>query len=340
VLVDFRRDYTEQEVLQKTFGLPIEFAPGSQWSYSDSGYVVLGPLIHNVAGKFYGDFLQERVFRPLGMSSTRVISEADIVPGRAAGYRLDNGALKNQEWVAPSLNTTADGGLYSTVLDMAKWDIALSGEVILKRSSLAQMWTPVRLEKGATYPYGFGWGVREQRGHTVIEHGGYWQGFRAYISRYVDDQLSVIVLANLADAPVWVIAHTAAGLLQPDLALPDARAPRVDPTPQRVPMLKETLAAWGSYRSSPTMGAGLRGAWSGTAEEVSDRRQTRDRLAKLQTFDFLAEDDVKERHYERRGELIRRILYYGTRAGDEVGLYRFYLTETDGVADFAWSVSP
>ena len=342
VLVDLRRDYTEQELLQNAFRLPIEFAPGSEWSYSNSGYLVLGVLIHNVTGKFYGDLLQERIFGPLGMKSTRIITEADIVPDRAAGYRLEKGVLKNQEWVAPSVNTTADGSLYLTVLDLAKWDVALSREEVLKRPSLAQMWTPVRLANGSTYPYGFGWGLGEQRGHTLIEHGGSWQGFRAQISRYVDDHLSVIVLANLAEAPVGVIAHTAAGLLAPDLALPlpGRQSPPPDPRPQRTSVLKETLAAWGSYRSSPTMAAGLRAAWSGTAAEVSDRRSTRDRLAKLQSFDFLAEDDLKGRHYDRRGELIRRILYYGTGAGDELGLYRFYLTETDTVADFTWSASP
>lgn len=339
-LVDLRRDYTEQELVQKAFSLPIEFAPGSQWSYSNSGYLVLGALIHNVTGKFYGDFLQERIFGPLGMGSTRIISEADIVPDRAAGYRLENGVLKNQEWVAPSVNTTADGSLYLTVLDLARWDIALSREELLKRTSLAQMWTPARLANGSTYPYGFAWALGEQRGHTLIEHGGSWQGFRAHIARYVDDHLSVIVLANLAEAPVGVIAHTAAGLLAPDLALPGRLAPRPDPKPQRTAMLKEALAGWGSFRFSPTMAAGLRAAWSGTAAEVSDRRSTSDRLAKLQSFEFLAEDDLKERHHERRGELIRRVVYYGTAAGDEAGLYRFYLTETDSVADFTWSSLP
>ena len=339
-LVDLRRDYTEQELVQKAFSLPIEFAPGSQWSYSNSGYLVLGALIRSITGKFYGDFLQEKIFGPLGMESTRIISEADIVPNRAAGYRLEKGVLKNQEWVAPSVNTTADGSLYLTVLDLAKWDIALSREEILKRPSFAQMWTPARLENGSTYPYGLAWGLGEQRGHTLIEHGGSWQGFRAHIARYVDDQLSVIVLANLAGAPVEVIAHTVAGLLDPDLALPGGQASRPDPKPQRTAMLKETLAGWGSYRSSPTMAAGLRAAWSGTAAEVSDRRSTSDRLAKLQSFDLLAEDDLKGRRYERRGEVIRRILYYGTSAGDEAGLYRFYLTETDSVADFTWSRLP
>jgi CubicO group peptidase (beta-lactamase class C family) len=80
--------------------------------------VLLGILLHRVSGKFYGDFLNEHIFGPLGMQSTRVVSEADIVPHRAAGYRLANDTLKNQEWVSPSLNTTADGSLCVTVLDL------------------------------------------------------------------------------------------------------------------------------------------------------------------------------------------------------------------------------
>ena len=94
---------------------PLGFAPGEKWSYSNLGYVTLGILIDKVSGEFYGDLLQKRVFAPLGMSHTRVINEADIIPNRAAGYRLKDGTLKNQEWVAPRLNTTADGSLYFTI---------------------------------------------------------------------------------------------------------------------------------------------------------------------------------------------------------------------------------
>src|SRR5262245_27964404 len=84
---DTRKDYTEDEMLQQAYALPLDFPPGTRWNYSNTGYVVLGILIHKVTGKFYGDFLAERVFRPLGMESTRIISEEDIIPNRAAGYR-------------------------------------------------------------------------------------------------------------------------------------------------------------------------------------------------------------------------------------------------------------
>src|SRR6476660_7860431 len=162
---DLRRDYTEDELFQRIKATSLALQPGEKWSYSNLAYVMLGVLIHKVSGKFYGDFLQERVFKPLEMSTARVISEADIVPNRAAGYRMADGELKNQNWVSPTLNTTADGALYLTVYDLAKWDAALYTEKLLKRSSLDQMWTPVKLNDGKTYPYGFGWALNVVRGH-------------------------------------------------------------------------------------------------------------------------------------------------------------------------------
>lgn len=204
---DFRRDYTEAELLKKAQAIPLAFAPGEKWSYSNIGYVTLGILIGKVSGRFYGEFLQERIFKPLGMTSTRIINEADIVPNRAAGYRMVKGELKNQEWVSPSMNTTADGSLYLTVLDVAKWDAALYTQRLLKRSSLDQMWTPVKLNNGNTRPYGFGWAFGDVGGHKVIEHGGAWQGFTSHIARYADEKLTIIVLTNRAGANPGNIAH-------------------------------------------------------------------------------------------------------------------------------------
>ena len=175
--VDFRKDYTEDDLLKVLMKLKPEFSPGEKWSYSNSGYMLLGFLIHKVSGKFYGDVLEDRVFGPLGMDTAQVISEADIIPNRAAGYELDKEKLKNQDWVAPTLNTTADGALYFTVLDMAKWDEGQYGTKLLSKESFKQMWTPVRLNNQTSFPYGFGWGFDYQRGYRIIEHGGHWQGF-------------------------------------------------------------------------------------------------------------------------------------------------------------------
>jgi CubicO group peptidase (beta-lactamase class C family) len=213
---DLRRDYTEEELLQQVMAIPLAFAPGEKQSYSNLGYWTLGFLIHKVTGKFYGDFLQERIFVPLGMSTTRVISEADIVTNRAGGYLLVKGQLNNQDWVSPSLKTTADGSLYLTVHDAAKWDAALYTDKLLRRSSLEQMWTPVKLNSGKTHNYGFGWFLLSFRGQRIIEHGGSWQGFKSHILRYPEGGLTVVVFANLAQAKTDKIAHAVAAIYKPE----------------------------------------------------------------------------------------------------------------------------
>ena len=219
-LIDLRADYTEEQLVQKFAGAALDFSPGEKWSYSNSGYVILGVLIHRVTGQFYGDVLQQRIFRPLGMSATRIISEADIVPNRSAGYLLIKGEIKNQSWVSPTLNTTADGALYTTVLDMAKWDAALYGNTLLRKSSFEEMWSPVHLRDGKTYPYGFGWRVRDVHGHHLLEHSGSWQGFSTHIARYVNDKLSFVVLTNLDEehAQPSRIAHRLAAIYVPEVA--------------------------------------------------------------------------------------------------------------------------
>jgi CubicO group peptidase (beta-lactamase class C family) len=206
---DMRRDYTEAQLLKIVAGIPLAYTPGTSWSYSNLGYLTLGIVIYKVTGKFYGDFLQERIFQPLGMNTTRIMSEADIVPNRSAGYRLVKGELKNQEWVSPTLNTTADGALYFSIRDLAKWDAALYTEKLLKRSSLEQMWTVTKLKNGQPNSghYGFGWFIETENGHHIVEHEGAWQGFETQISRYVSDNLTVVVLTNLDQAKPDVIAH-------------------------------------------------------------------------------------------------------------------------------------
>jgi len=211
---DFRKDWTEAELLKMVEGIPLAYPPGTNWAYSNLGYLTLGILIHRVTGEFYGDFLQQRIFRPLDMSTTRIISEADIIPNRAAGYRLVKGELKNQEWVAPAINTTADGSLYFSILDLAKWDAALYAERLLKRSSLQLMWTPALLKDGKPNKagYGFGWFIENRHGHRVISHDGAWQGFKTSIARYLDDRLTVAVLTNLAEAEPGTIAKHVANI--------------------------------------------------------------------------------------------------------------------------------
>ena len=214
---DYVQNWTEDQLLAKAKAMPLDFQPGTKWSYSNVGYVVLGIMVSKISGKFYGDFLQERVFKPLGMTTTRIISEADIIPNRAAGYRLVRGELKNQEWVSPTMNTTADGSLYWSILDLIKWDAALTKRAVLKPTSWDSVYSPAKLANGSTYPYGFGWGLGKVNGRRVIEHSGAWQGFKTDIARYVDDGVTIIVLANLAQADPVGLAHGIAEAVSPEL---------------------------------------------------------------------------------------------------------------------------
>ncbi|HJS59731.1 MAG TPA: serine hydrolase domain-containing protein [Vicinamibacteria bacterium] len=333
--IDMRRDYTEAELLKAMMKLPLEFEPGTQWSYSNSGYLILGLLTSKLAGKHWGEFQKERIFDPLGMATTRVISEKDIVKNRAAGYVLDDKReLKNQDWVASSLNTLADGSLYFTVKDLAAWETALHARRFLKPASFEAWWTPAPLKDGTTFPYGFGWAIVEQRGQHVIGHGGSWQGFRTAILRYVDQGLTVIVLANLAEAEPETMAQEIAGLLDPALKLPDASRTAEDPDPGRAAKLRSVLAAWADSRQSPEMAKGLAGTQSGSAREAGDRARTGERLKALTAFRYLGADDLSQKPLTWRGESVTRIVYYALDTKEARHVYRFYLTQDGRVADF------
>lgn len=236
---DFRKDYTEDDLLKRAKEVPTAFAPGEKWAYSNLGYVTLGIIIHKVSGKFYGDYLKERVFTPLGMTTARVITESDIVPNRSAGYTLRSGEVKNQSWVSPSLNTTADGALYLTLHDMIKWDEALTAGKLLSKTGFEAMWTPVKLNDGTLHPYGFGWALRKINGKPVIEHGGAWQGFKAHVARYPDSKLTVIVFANLAQANQARLANGIAAIVDPELK----EKPIADPDPAFTARTRELFQA-------------------------------------------------------------------------------------------------
>ena len=238
--VDLRRDYTEDQMIDFFKKVPPAFPPGERWNYSNVGYVMLGILIRKVTGKFYGDFLREKIFGPTRMTTARIISEADIVPNRAAGYRVLNGEIKNQEWVSPSTNTTADGSLYFSILDLAKWDAALYTDEPLKQSTLARVWEPVRLNNGVVTNYGFGWFTGSFHNHRVVFHGGSWQGFKSFIMRFLDDRRTIILLANSSNTLEFKLARGLAAVFYPEFILPKSRALGED-DPQTVALVRRLL---------------------------------------------------------------------------------------------------
>jgi CubicO group peptidase (beta-lactamase class C family) len=239
--MDYRKDYTEAELEKMAYGLTLEFPAGARWNYSNTGYVMLGIIARKASGKFYGDLLKERVFAPLGMRTARVISEADIVPNRADGYRLVRGELKNQDWVAPQLNTTADGSLYLSLQDLIAWDKGLRARALLKPESWNQIFGQARLSSGNPYPYGFGWTIDSIGGRLRIHHGGAWQGFKSYIARYMADDLTIIALGNLAQFDPNGFVDGVAKILNPTLAVPELK-PIEDREPAVRTRLQEILA--------------------------------------------------------------------------------------------------
>jgi len=250
--VDLRRDYTEDEYFAFIKNSSLIYQTGAKWDYSNIGYVTLGALVRKVTGKFYGDFLQERVFQPLGMKTARVISEADIILNRAAGYRLVNGDLKNQEWVSPSTNTTADGSFYFTILDLVKWDAALDTDKPLKQSSLAQMWMPVKLRDGTQKAYGFGWHTDKMHGHRIVYHGGAWQGFKSFIVRFPDDKLTIIFFANLRQTTEFRLARGLIANFYPEFALPLAQ-PLEDREPNVTASVRRVLLQFAKGAADPNL---------------------------------------------------------------------------------------
>lgn len=218
-VVDFHREYSESQLASAYLAQSLQFKPGTKWSYCNACYDLLGFLIHRVSGQFYGDFLRQRIFAPTGMTTARVFSQADIIANRAGLYGLVGGQWKNApDWWSQSIRQGAAGGLWMSVLDLAKWDAALNSNRILKRTSLETMWAPVPLDDGSAYPGGMGWFIAKANGHRVVFHTNGGPGSSAVISRYLDDGLTIIVMTNLGahHTDVMKISGRIAELYLPD----------------------------------------------------------------------------------------------------------------------------
>lgn len=200
-LVDFltlsQTEYTHSDILNMIIDHPLEFEPGTDWDYNNSGYYLLGMLIEEVSGQSYWEFLRTRMFEPLGMSATGPTDQNSSGFARADGYSWTGQA---DGWV-PRHGITASAGfaagsIASTAADLAKWLAALSGGDIVVSSSLEEMWSPVVRDVGGSSGYGYGWYINTYEGQTVVEHSGASPGFTAYALHFTEDDITVLVLAN------------------------------------------------------------------------------------------------------------------------------------------------
>src|SRR5260221_3492576 len=196
-----------------------KFTPGTKWAYSNSGYVVLGLIVARVSGKPFDQFLHDRVFAPLKMNHTLAYKRGqNQVTDRAYGH-----TKVVKQWVQtdqiPTSATLGDGGVYSSLDDLANWDAALSRHTLLTEAEIRPALTPVEIPGGSAEEpdgspakYGFGWFLNPHQGHARMWHYGETVGFRTSIQRFVDDHLTVIVLSNRSDVEAAELSVKGAGL--------------------------------------------------------------------------------------------------------------------------------
>ncbi|MFZ5517294.1 MAG: serine hydrolase domain-containing protein [Candidatus Zhuqueibacterota bacterium] len=188
------------------------FSPGAQYRYSNSGYAVLAMIVEKISGQRFAEYLKQHIFDPAGMTQS-VALEAGIstAPHRAFGYAAEDGVLVPRDQSLTSA-VLGDGGIYSSVVDLFKWDQVLYTEKLVTSESLQRAFTPGSLQNGEKLEYGFGWRIDEYKGHRRVHHTGGTCGFATIIQRYPDDHFSIIILTNRAEPALNQTADALADL--------------------------------------------------------------------------------------------------------------------------------
>jgi N-acyl-D-aspartate/D-glutamate deacylase/CubicO group peptidase (beta-lactamase class C family) len=205
------------------WGEPL-FAAGERYEYSNPGYEMLALVVERSSGQIFGEFLKQNIFLPLGMNNTVLRDSSEpTIPNRAHGYsRSDDSFELNDDHILNHI--IGSGCVYSTVEDLALWDEALYTDKLVRRSTLEEAWSPVRLANGEAYPYGFGWRIGRYGGLGRRQcHSGGWVGFSTFIARYPERRFSVIVLSNLDEFEAEEYAGRIVDIYFPSTLITDAR---------------------------------------------------------------------------------------------------------------------
>jgi CubicO group peptidase (beta-lactamase class C family) len=180
-----------EQLIAKIRDKPLEFLPGSDWSYSNSGYLLLGLVIEKVSGESFAQFVQENLLDPAGMKDSGYDSNAAVILHRASGYTHGPNGLENAPFIDMRVPFAA-GGLYSTTGDLLRWERALFSGKILSKTSLAQLTTPFK--RG----YGFGVLIRSVDGDKVVDHSGNIEGFNTRLIHAERNDWVIVVLSNVS----------------------------------------------------------------------------------------------------------------------------------------------
>jgi D-alanyl-D-alanine carboxypeptidase len=233
--------FTSAEILALVKDAPLAFTPGDRMAYCNTGYYLLGMIVEKASGKTYDAFLAERVFKPLAMTSTGLDTYADARPTRARGHRMVDGKNTVAEQTHPSQPFSA-GALVSTVVDLAKFDAALTARKFLKPATYDAMWTAAKLNGGTSSNYGLGWQVDAYRTRPRVSHGGGITGFSTYFARYPEDKVTVIALVNQEGAGGGLLANGIAEIVIPAIKA-NAPKPIEDKDPELTAFLRKVLTA-------------------------------------------------------------------------------------------------
>jgi CubicO group peptidase (beta-lactamase class C family) len=205
---------TPRQLIEPVANRPLDFTPGTNWSYSNTGYILLGMIVEKVSGQSYADFLKTNIFEPLGMRDSGYDRAKDILKGRASGYEIVDGRIANADFIDMSVPFSA-GGIYSTVEDMYRWSEALTENgKLLSTESLKQMFTeyPEATHEGQHYGYGVVIS-RLKFGRLLYYHGGGVNGFSSSIQRYPEGRVCIVVLSNFGSYKPWELGdHIASDL--------------------------------------------------------------------------------------------------------------------------------
>ncbi len=193
-----KQQHSVAELLALTKDLPLHFEPGSGYRYSDTGYIALGAVIEKISGISYAEFVESKMFRPLGMTNSFYGDNQRILKRRAKGYSKKDGRGINAPFIDGSVPHAA-GALISTAEDLLKWDNALRDGTFIGKELLQRAWTETVLPDGRQTGHGFGWSVCPFEGRPTIEQGGWINGFTSRSIRFPDVDLNVIVLVNNDD---------------------------------------------------------------------------------------------------------------------------------------------
>jgi D-alanyl-D-alanine carboxypeptidase len=196
-----RQDMRPEKLIDLFKNDGLEFEPGARESYSNSNYVLLGVIIEKLSGKEYGQFIEDNIFKPLGMKHSYYERVQEIIPDRVSGYARVSEGFVNAAYISmPQLY--AAGGLCSSVDDLALWDAAVYSDKLLKRNSWERLFTPYKLANGETSTYAFGWAISQFEGRAIASHTGGIPGFTTYVLHMPEDHIYVAILSNDRTAEV------------------------------------------------------------------------------------------------------------------------------------------